>query len=163
VDNGAKFSECRKYRYLLWRIWDADKKYLFVIGLNPSTADESKDDRTIRRCIGFSKAWGYGGLVMGNLFAFKATKPKDMEKADDPIGDENDCYLLQHHNNAGLTLAAWGKNGDFLNRDKEVMGMLADLHCLVVTKNGFPKHPLYCKADLTPIMYYPDVQVVSTQ
>jgi len=79
----ATFSPCRKYRYSLFRIWDEDKSLVLFIGLNPSTADEKEDDPTIRRCINFAKqwGWGYGGLIMGNLFSFRATQPSDLKQA----------------------------------------------------------------------------------
>ena len=80
----ATFSECRKYRYTLWRRWDGlfASGYAMFIGLNPSTADETNDDPTIRRCIGYARDWGYGGLCMTNLFAFRATLPKNMKAVD---------------------------------------------------------------------------------
>ena len=79
----AVFSPCRTYRYALSRVWAADKPYALFIGLNPSTADETLDDPTIRRCIDFAKRWGYGGLVMANLFAYRATEPSEMKAATD--------------------------------------------------------------------------------
>lgn len=99
------FSEDRAFRYTLWREWDVDSltgcaddlphghQFAQFIGLNPSTADETRDDPTIRRCIGFAKLWGYGALCMTNLFAFRATKPRDMRQAADPIGPENMALL----------------------------------------------------------------------
>ena len=86
-ESGAIFSECKKYRYLLWRKWGKSphSKYVMFVGLNPSTADESIDDPTIRRCICFAKDWGYDGLFMANLFAYRATYPVDMFKFAEPI------------------------------------------------------------------------------
>lgn len=95
--NTAKFSPDRKYRYSLWRSWDGlwpTDGYVLFIGLNPSTADETKDDPTIRRCIGYAKAWRFSTFCMGNIFAFRATLPADMKKAQDPVGPENDYYLF---------------------------------------------------------------------
>jgi hypothetical protein len=89
----AILSQDRKYRYVLSRIWDESKPMVVIIGLNPSTADEKDDDNTITKCINFAKQWGYGGLYMLNLFAFRATSPSDMFNADSPIGDENDKYI----------------------------------------------------------------------
>jgi len=82
----AKFSACRKYRYALWRNWDESKPYAMIIGLNPSTADENKNDPTITRCINFATSWGYGGVCVTNLFAYCATVPSDMKASNDPIG-----------------------------------------------------------------------------
>ena len=94
----AIFSSCRKYRYILWRRWavDCNANYAMFVGLNPSTADETDDDPTIRRCIRFAKSWGYSGLCMANLFAYRATDPKDMLVATGPVGVENDKYLLEY-------------------------------------------------------------------
>jgi len=82
----AKLSVCRKYRYALWRIWDKSKPIVLFISLNPSTADEKEDDPTIRRCIGFAKSWGYGGLCMANLFAYRTKSPSEMMSAKDRLG-----------------------------------------------------------------------------
>lgn len=83
MNKGAKFSDCRKYRYTLWRIWNESEPCVMFIGHNPSTADEKEDDPTIRRCINYSRDWGYGGLYMVNLFAYRATDPKDLIAATD--------------------------------------------------------------------------------
>jgi hypothetical protein len=108
VNKGAKFSGCRAYRYALWRTWDISKPYALFIGLNPSTADEVEDDPTLRRCIDFSKSWGYGGVYMANLFAYCATQPEVMKKAVAPIGPENDAWITQLASTAGVVIAAWG-------------------------------------------------------
>ena len=151
--SGAIFSPCRTWRYVLWRTWDKSQAPVMFIGLNPSTADESEDDPTIRRCIGFAKSWGYGGLLMLNIFAFRATLPEDMRKADDPVGPENNTYLKQYASEAGIVVAAWGCNGMHFNREPEVKEMIQPLYCLGVTQAGHPKHPLYLRGDLTPIPY----------
>ena len=93
MKSGAELSEDqdRKYRYALWRIWDENKPYVLFIGLNPSTADETKDDPTVRRCIGFTQSWKkYGGVYLANLFAYRATNPRELEVVADPIGPGND-------------------------------------------------------------------------
>lgn len=102
----AVLSTCRKYRFALWRIWDESKPYAMIIGLNPSTADEKEDDPTIARCIGFARSWGYGGLCMANLFAFRATEPADIFAASDPIGPGNDEWLIKLADGAGVVVAA---------------------------------------------------------
>lgn len=147
----AVFSPCRKYRYALWRKWDdrLDAKMVAFIGLNPSTADETQDDPTIRRCIGFAKAWGYGSLCMLNLFAFRATDPKEMLAADDPVGPDND-FTIQRMSLRVDCVAAWGTHGTHRGRDKAVRGMVENLHYLRLTKDGHPAHPLYLPATLTP-------------
>lgn len=152
----AHLSPCRAYRYSLWRQWADNSKplpvsYAMFIGLNPSTADEKEDDPTIRRCIAFAKAWGYDGLCMTNLFAFRATQPHDMMAASDPVGDYNDTSLGIWSQGAGIVVAAWGTHGSFQGRDKIVRKMLPDLHYLRLTKDGHPGHPLYLPKTLMPL------------
>lgn len=146
----AKLSEGREYRYALGRIWDpSNPRTLYVIGLNPSTADETEDDPTIRRCIGFAKAFGCGGLTMLNLFALRSTDPKGLRAVADPIGPENDLTLLSARMLENVVIvAAWGVHGTFMGRDREVRKMFdGQLHHLGLTKDGHPKHPLYLKSD----------------
>ena len=85
MERSANFSRCRRYRYALWRRWAPGDDYVLLVGLNPSTADHRRDDPTIRRCIGFARDWGYSGLCVANLFAFRATYPRDLFAADDPV------------------------------------------------------------------------------
>ena len=148
------FSADRMYRYTLWREWSDDlfrnrtnEGYVMFIGLNPSTADETQDDPTIRRCMGFVKRWGYLTLCMTNLFAFRATDPRKMKAHPKPIGDENDRWLVAVAREADLIVAAWGVDGRFMARDEEVMKLLDDVQCLRVTKGGYPEHPLYIPYD----------------
>jgi hypothetical protein len=149
----AIFSSCRTWRYALGRFWDFDLKPTMFVGLNPSTADETEDDPTIRRCMGFAQDWGYGGLVMTNLFAYRATNPRDMKSAFDPIGPENDKYLADLSRESGIVIAAWGIHGTFLGRAKAVKesGVLGEYAVLGVTKDGSPRHPLYMKKSCTPL------------
>lgn len=155
--SGAKFSPCRKWRYSLWRTWDHEKPKAVFIGLNPSTADEKKNDPTIRRCIGFTKAWGYGTYIMLNLFGFRATDPKDMKACDEPIGQGNDKEIIRLCHRADLIVGCWGAHGGYKDRDLEVLELLGnqdlELYCLGVTKNGYPKHPLYLSGDEFPVRY----------
>lgn len=150
---GAQFSDCRTWRYALWRTWRASDGYVMFVGLNPSTADENNDDPTVRRCINFAKAWGYGGIYMLNLFAFRATDPREMKAAEDPIGPWNDSHLRAFHGAARRTIACWGVHGAFLERGDLVASMLGGIYCLGVTKDGHPKHPLYLRADTEPYLY----------
>ncbi|MHB8260439.1 MAG: DUF1643 domain-containing protein [Bacteroidia bacterium] len=145
----AVISPDEQYRYLLTRIWDKDKPIVNFIGLNPSTADKVDDDPTMRRCVAFAKSWGYGGLYMTNLFAFRATKPEDMMKAIDPIGKENDKHLLEAEKTVNEVVFAWGIGGTFLDRDKQVLNLITKGHYIALTKGGHPRHPLYLKSDLT--------------
>lgn len=151
LNRTCQFSECRQYRYTLWRDLSDDehasRAFVMFIGLNPSTADEVKDDPTIRRCALFAKAWGYSGLVMTNLFAFRATRPKAMKEQKDPVGPENNYWLKHAAQQAGLIVAAWGTHGAHLGRGDEVEAMLSgqQLSCLGKTRAGHPSHPLYRK------------------
>jgi len=148
----ALISPCRLFRYTLRRTWDATKPKAFIIGLNPSTADHLKNDPTVTREIAFAVSWGCGTLLKGNLFAYRATNPKDMKKAADPVGPDNDRYLLEMFNEADIVVCAWGTGGSFMRRDLAVAKLLQGrtFRCLSVTKEGHPRHPLYLKAG-TPL------------
>jgi hypothetical protein len=151
MKNTAKLSECRKYRYALWRTWNDAKPTVMFIGLNPSTADETNDDATLIRCINFAKSWGYGGVSMANLFAFRTTAPEDMKAVKDPIGLNNDDWLIKLANEAELVIGAWGDNGSFLNRSNQILDLIPNLHYLKLNKSGEPAHPLYLSSELKPI------------
>ena len=148
-------SACRTYRYCLWREWDMlNPTYAVFVGLNPSTADETADDPTIRRCVSYAMSWEYGALCMVNLFAYRATDPEQMKAQADPVGVENDRYLLQSSKNAGVIVAAWGVNGAHMGRNVVVNQLLTGrLHCLSKTKEGHPGHPLYLKKNLKLIPF----------
>ncbi len=143
VRRAAELSPCGKYRYSLCREWHGtDPKVAFIM-LNPSTADHERDDPTIRRCMGFARRWGYGGLHVGNLFAWRSPCPEDLYRADDPVGDDNDIILRRLIEASVVTVAAWGTRGHLLQRDVAVMLLLSRGKALGLTKNGFPRHPLY--------------------
>jgi len=150
---GADFSPCRKYRYSLWRFWQKDCRYAAFVCLNPSTADETKNDPTVRRCINYAHDWGYGGMIILNLFAYRSTFPKILLHVGDPVGPDNDFHLRSASSKAGITIAAWGVHGALFDRDKEVFKMLTNPHCLALTKDGYPGHPLYLKKNLKPRRY----------
>jgi hypothetical protein len=162
MDEVCIFSSCRLYRYTLWRDWSKDMLfgpvmdgYVMWIGLNPSTADERKDDPTIRKCIGFSKRLGYGRMVMTNLFAFRSTDPRKMKKWPKPIGDDNDRWLSECAGGAQRIIAAWGNHGRFLGRDLEVVKLIYGLESLRLTGDGCPEHPLYVPYSVMPESYPP--------
>ncbi|MGE4533477.1 DUF1643 domain-containing protein [Halomonas sp.] len=150
MEKAAEISPCGRYRYTLARIWDPDLPCVAFIGLNPSTADAFQDDPTLNRCMRYAEAWGYGGVWMVNLFAFRATRPADMMAADDPVGPDNDISLQSVCEAADLVVAAWGNHGSFRNRSHEVRVMLDGLHCLKVNKSGEPAHPLYQRKTARP-------------
>ena len=151
INTGAVFSECRRYRYMLWRIWDESKPLIQFIGLNPSTANETANDNTMRRVIRYAKDWGYGGVYMMNLFAIVSTDPKILKTCEDPLG-ENDKYLKEINGKCQDVLFAWG-NFDVFGRDKAVEKMFSNAVVLGYNKNNSPKHPLMCRADLKPQPY----------
>ncbi|MEM9256710.1 MAG: DUF1643 domain-containing protein [Pseudomonadota bacterium] len=149
--NTAQLSRCRRYRYALWRTWDRALPRVLFIGLNPSTADESIDDPTLVRCMRFARDWGYGGVSIGNLFAYRATQPADLKQASHPIGVRNDDWLARLAAEAALTVAAWGNDGAWMNRATAVRASLTDLHCLKLNDTGEPAHPLYQRRDRVPL------------
>ena len=153
MKKGAELSPCRRYRYALWRIWDDSKPTVMFIGLNPSTADETVDDPTLIRCIKFAKAWGYGGVYTANLFAYRATQPKDLLKRKRVVGKDNDYWLQQLAHKTELIIAAWGNDGQYQNRSEKVKQQIQPLHYLKMNKSGEPAHPLYLKANLTPTLF----------
>lgn len=144
----AVISDCGQYRYKLTREWGSGPTCVFIM-LNPSTADASEDDPTIRRCISFARREGCGGLTVMNLFAYRATSPDDMMRAVDPVGPQNDEYLRSVLvANYSPIIAGWGAHGKFMSRDKAVSALLGDkLECLGTTKTGQPRHPLYIRSD----------------
>lgn len=155
VRRTAEFSEYRLYRYSLRIVWDPSLPLAAFIGLNPSTADEWQDDPTVRRCRNFAEVWNCGGLLMLNIFAFRATDPAVMKKANEPIGPRNTAaYLIEQLAPcAGPHIAAWGKHGIHRDRGEYVKGQVPRLDCLAVNLDGSPKHPLYLKGDLKPIPF----------
>lgn len=156
----AIISDCGTYRYLLTRatgvtLFESQARTVNFIMLNPSTADATADDPTIRRCIRFAMAWDYERLVVTNLFAFRATDPGDLRHAPDPIGPENNPHIARAAAAADLVVFAWGREGGYRGRSRMVRSLLSGLTqrppCyLRLTKNGEPWHPLYVPADTTP-------------
>lgn len=154
MKSGAHFSRCRQFRYALWREWDADLPAVLMIGLNPSTADAEKNDPTIRRCIGFANDWGFGGVWVLNLFAFRATYPDDLKAAADPVGPRNDEWIRRVARNVERVVAVWGNDGIFLDRSTRVRGMLAErLEVIRLNAGGEPAHPLYLPKGLKPVTW----------
>ncbi len=145
----------RVFRYTLWRRWSDGQRYVNFILLNPSTADEVSDDPTTRKCVRMARSWGFDALCMTNLFAFKATDPRNMKKATDPIGYGNDRWLLKIAKDASLIVCAWGLDGAFTGRAAAVRQLLRrfDLHYLRITR-GEPWHPLYLPDNTKPSRWY---------
>lgn len=153
MEKRAIISKDKIYRYKLSRTWDSTKPTILFIGLNPSIADENVDDPTITRCINFAKDWGYGTLLMANLFAFRSTYPKDIYLIDDPIGKDNDHYLLECVTQSDLIVACWGNNGTYMNREKVITELVPNLYCLQKNKNGTPHHPLRPPRNIHPVPF----------
>jgi hypothetical protein len=121
--------------------------------LNPSSADETRDDPTIRRCIGFARSWGFAALAVGNLFAFRTASPVALRSAPDPIGRENDDWLLRLWAESQQAVAAWGNHGRFLGRSAAIRASLPALEILGLTQLGEPRHPLYLPAATEPVRW----------
>ena len=151
----ALFSPCMRYRYTLWREWGelfAVGKYVNFICLNPSTADDDKDDNTIRKCIKFAKSWGYDGLCVTNLFAWRSTDPKVLKHAVDPIGPENDIWIEDVAKIAELVVAAWSQHGSLHGRSSIVRAMIRQpIHYLKMSAE--PHHPLYLPDSTRPTLW----------
>lgn len=155
----AFISDCKKYRYTLERTWNNNPKIMFIM-LNPSTADANTDDATIRRCIAFAKLWGYGGIYVCNIFAFRSTNPKELLNYDNPFGDENIFHTRQITDKVEKIVCAWGnepimkkilKVKSINSLTTELLSYAIDkLYYLEISKNGIPKHPLYLKGNLQP-------------
>jgi hypothetical protein len=154
VDAGAIFDTTRRYRYRLWRTWDWKLPRVAFIMLNPSTADERRLDPTLRRCLGFAQRWGCGAFEVGNLYALRSTDPLALWDIDDPVGPANDEYLATIAEDAtfGVVLA-WGANAR-QERASTVVGLIRHsgakhvFHLGELTRDGFPRHPLYLRGDL---------------
>lgn len=189
IKSGAHISHCGKYRYRLWREWRGhgtsetwemwtddsgkpvldgagvqlgDPKTVVFVMLNPSTADANEDDPTIRRCVGFAKSWGYDRMEVVNLFAYRATNPKELLALghdDDPCGSNNQHHIGCAIYEAALIVCAWGAHGGHLGQNETVLGWIqsegvdAPITALRLTAAGHPAHPLYLPANLKPVPF----------
>lgn len=161
IRKDAYISSCGGYRYRLERWWDESKPPCLFVMLNPSTADASNDDPTIRRCIAFAKSWGYGGIWVVNLFALRTPSPKEMMENPKPNpGDEEYQMKLVMdfvREKKGICIAAWGAHGWWQQQNQKVIKWFRDknipLFALGFTKDGHPKHPLYVRGDTKPVEF----------
>lgn len=155
--SGAIFSPCMQYRYSLWRTLTESTNIgsFAVLALNPSTADHEQSDPTVTRCINRARDLGYGKFYMLNIFAFRATDPKDMKAAIEPVGIENDETIRQVVSECSMVVCAWGAHGKYRDRASKVLELLkdVDLYCLKLTKSGQPQHPLYLSNKLKPTLW----------
>ncbi len=154
VESTARFSACERYRYELTRVWDSAATLAAFVLLNPSTADAHRNDPTVTRCINFARAWGYGGLAVGNIFAWRSTDPAGLRACEDPVGPDNDTALIEIARRARIVVCGWGVHGWLHGRGTIVRALLeregVELHVLGRTKDGHPRHPLYLPSDAAP-------------
>lgn len=154
IVKGATMSGCSQYRYVLTRQWSVAPALPFIM-LNPSTATGALDDPTIRRCMGFARREGAGGIIVGNLFGLRATDPRELALAADPFGPDNEQYLWEiackANTNHMPIVCAWGEKGDLMGAARRAMGLMvlamAPMVCLGRTAHGQPRHPLYVAGD----------------
>lgn len=151
----AIFSPCKRYRYLLQRSWSqkaSRHSTVTFIALNPSTADAIHDDPTIRKCIAYARAWQFKTLIMVNLFAWRATDPKELLKVKNPIGALNNHHIDEAVKRSAQVVACWGEYGSLMNRASDLRARYPRrLKCLRTNNSGEPTHPLYLPASLTPV------------
>lgn len=147
--SGAVISPCGKFRYRLWRRWDNSLPRVLWIMLNPSTADARLDDPTIAKCIAFAKLWGYGGIEVVNLYAYRTSSPKELKRSGYPIGQHNDSTIVALlrviREDGGRVVLAWGAHAQeeratWLLEHRWQIGPFYYLH---QNAGGSPKHPLY--------------------
>lgn len=152
----ATFSECEKYRYTLGRRWETAGERVCFCLLNPSTADATKLDPTLTRCHRYAIRWGFHAMDVVNIFGLRSTDPKGLKLVDDPVGPDNDRHIARLAKAADLVIVGWGTHGAMNDRHQEVLEVLKSVcqpHCLAITKHGFPKHPLYLRGDLDPVVF----------
>ncbi len=144
------------YRYLLWREWDSHSQTVSFIMLNPSRADAQINDPTITRCINFARCWGYGRLEVVNLFAYRTPHPSLLKQAAEPVGRDNDRYILASVAKSDRVILAWGNHGTWQKQDVYILKLLKNynhLYSLGITKIGCPRHPLYLRSTIRPQIY----------
>jgi hypothetical protein len=156
MERNAVFDTSGRYRYSLTRRWAHGGQRAAFVLLNPSTADAARDDPTIRRCISFARSWRYNELEVVNLFAFRATLPRDLRQARNPVGPDNDAFLLRAVDAAHLVLLAWGIHGTLAGRAAQALALMKgrDLRCLGETRDGHPRHVLYLPKHLEPVAFH---------
>ena len=156
---GATFSACRRWRYLLWRCWDESKPLANFLMLNPSTADEFKLDPTCTRARHYAERWGFGAVLITNIFAWRSTDPALLRLVKNPVGRGNDAAIVKAAKEAKLVVCAWGNHGEHRDRGAEVLRMLfrnrLKVHLLKLNGGGHPAHPLYLPGTLTPAVFPP--------
>lgn len=161
MKRSAIFSADRRYRYRLTRVWDARKPMMAYVLLNSSTADETRDDPTVKKLMGFTSRRNAGGFTLGNLFAVCATDPTDMLRADDPVGPDNrdhlEVILEQAKHTGGFLVCGWGVHGQYMDQDRTFLGWCDQWRispmAFRLTKMGHPEHPLYVPFNTTMVPF----------
>jgi hypothetical protein len=154
-ESGASFTRCRRWRYLLWRRWDTARPAANFLMLNPSTADEVMLDPSCTRARNYADRWGFGSLIITNIFAWRATDPEEMKEVRDPVGRGNDAAILRAAREAAVVVCAWGNHGAHRERGSKVLQLLkknsVEVNYLRINKaTGHPAHPLYLPGTLEP-------------
>lgn len=158
VKKSAVISPCGRYRYSLARTWAPELGALTFVMLNPSTADATQDDPTLRKCMHFAREFRFGELRVVNLFAWRSTSPLGLpQESRAAVGEGNDRHILEAVQGSVQVICGWGAHGGKFQRDKDVLQLIRrshSPHCLQITKGGFPAHPLYLKNDTKAGLYY---------
>lgn len=153
----AVYSDCDAYRYSLSRVWETAGPRVNFVMLNPSKADELRNDPTVERCERRARNLGFGAFEVTNIFAWRETDPKALRKAAQPIGSDNDGALIRAALSADTIIAAWGVHSAHLGRGNKVKQLLrangCTLHHLGLSKDGHPRHPLYLPYARTPVLW----------
>ena len=161
----AVFDKTGQYRYQLDRRWQDDGATVAFIMLNPSTADEKRDDPTLRACIQFAQRWEYAALSVVNLFGYRTPHPNVLKTAEDPVGPENDEYVMRVVDAAEKVVLGWGNFGGLWGRDRAVLDLLKlhkrKIYCLQRNKSGHPRHPLYIRRTVSLQPFVLDLETLS--
>lgn len=155
---GAVFSDCNRYRYRLWRVWDSSKPKVCFVMLNPSTATHEVLDPTVSRCKKRAEMMGYGGLEVANIFALRSTDPRELYRVTDPVGMENGFEIQQAVDESEIAICAWGSHGKFCGVGEDTRNILQErfpgkIHYLKLNSDGTPAHPLYLPYALKPVLW----------
>lgn len=152
----ATFDQTGRYRYTLGRRWATGGQRVCFCLLNPSTADATVLDPTLTRCYGYARAWGFAAMDVCNVFALRSTDPKGLRAVEDPVGADNDRHIRKLAGRADMVVVGWGTHARLMDRHQRVAELLRGVcepRCLGLTKDGYPKHPLYLRKDLEPVAF----------
>lgn len=153
----AVYSDCEQFRYTLTRTWGDQGGHVLFVMLNPSTATEIQNDPTVERCERRARTLGFGGFTVCNIFAYRATDPRNMRAAADPVGPENDAAILAAAQASDRIVCGWGTHGAHQNRGPAMEQVLRaqdkPLYHLGLSKAGHPKHPLYIAYATQPMLW----------